>query len=77
MNAKTIPWAGDDERPAVGLTLVGFAGMLSATIAVLLIWTLLSSPVEVTTAAADGAPDFIRVVLSAVYDAMRPLLAWI
>jgi hypothetical protein len=78
MNAKTTTdWGGSDERPAVGLTIVALAGMLSAVTAALLIWTLISSPAEVTTAAADGVPELLHVVLSAVYDAMQPLLAWI
>jgi hypothetical protein len=59
------------------LTLVGLAGLLSAAMATLLMWMLLSSPAEVTTAAAEGVPELLGVVLSALYDAARPLLAWI
>jgi hypothetical protein len=77
MDANTADWNADHRGPGLGLTLVGLAGLLSAAMATLLMWMLLSSPAEVTTAAAEGVPELLRVVLSALYDAARPLLAWI
>jgi hypothetical protein len=77
MNAKTTQWSGRHEGPAVGLTIVGLTGLVSAGLAVAFIWALLHAPAEVTTAAAQGVPELLQVVLTAVYDAVRPLLAWI
>lgn len=74
----TTPSAVDAPRgPAVFLTTIGCVGFLSTLVAVLLIWTLLAAPAEVTTAAAEGVPELLQVVLAVVYDAMRPILAWI
>ena len=40
-------------------------------------WTLLTSPDRVASAAPGGFPAIFQVVLSVVLEAARPLVAWL
>ncbi len=67
---------GDEGRRSTALAALGAAAMLSATLATLLMWTLLTAPVDVARAGQD-APDLFKVVLSVLQAAVRRLLEWI
>jgi hypothetical protein len=55
------------------------AGVATGTtvLASLVMWTLLSAPAQVANAAADGAPELLRVLVSAIVDAALRLVAWL
>jgi len=40
-------------------------------------WTLLTAPDRVASAAPDGLPALFQVVLTVVFEAARPLVAWL
>jgi hypothetical protein len=66
-------------RPAngFGLSLLGLAGTMSAVLAVLLMWTLLTAPTEVAVAVAKGPSELAGVLVRVVFDAVRQLLSWL
>jgi hypothetical protein len=72
---ETIPVL--DTRLSTALTVTGLVGAAAAVFAVLAMWTLLTSPDRVASAASDGLPALFRVVLVAVFEAARPLVAWL
>jgi hypothetical protein len=61
----------------IGFSLLGLAGAASATVAVLLMWTLLTAPTQVAVAVAQGPAELAGVLLQALVDAMRQLLSWL
>ena len=66
-----------DTRLSAALTVTGLVGSTAAVFAVLAMWTLLTSPDRVASAAAHGLPALFEVVLVAVLEAARPLVAWL
>jgi hypothetical protein len=66
-----------DRRLSAGLTVLGFVAGTAALVAVLAMWTLLTSPDQVAVAAQGGLPAIFKVVLVAVLEAARPLVAWL
>ena len=66
-----------DQRLSAGLTVLGFVAGTAALFAVLAMWTLLTSPDRVASAAPGGLPAIFKVVLVAVLEAARPLVAWL
>ena len=71
----TIPEV--DQRLSAGLTVLGFVAGAAALFAVLVMWTLLTSPDRVASAAPGGLPAIVKVVLAVVFEAARPLVAWL
>lgn len=72
---ETIPDV--DQRLSAGLTVLGFVAGTAALFAVLAMWTLLTSPDRMAVAAQGGIPAIFKVVLVAVLEAARPLVAWL
>jgi hypothetical protein len=72
---ETIP--DMDRRLSAGLTVLGLVAGVAALVAVLVMWTLLTSPDRVAGAAPGGFPAIFKVVLAVVYEAARPLVAWL
>ena len=72
---ETIPEV--DQRLSAGLTVFGFVASAAALFAVLTMWTLLTSPDRVASAAPGGLPAIFKVVLAVVFEAARPLVAWL
>ena len=72
---ETIPEV--DQRLSAGLTAFGFVAGAAALFAVLAMWTLLTSPDRVASAAPGGLPAIFKVVLAVVLEAARPLVAWL
>ena len=72
---ETLPAV--DSRLSAGLTLFGLVAATATLFAVLTMWTLLTSPDRVAAAAPGGLPAIFKVVLSAVFEAARPLVAWL
>jgi hypothetical protein len=72
---ETIPDV--DSRLTAGLTVFGFIATTAAIFAVLAMWTLLTSPDRVASAAPGGLPSLFRVVMAVVLEAARPLVAWL
>ena len=66
-----------DRRLSAGLTVLGFVAGAAALFAVLAMWTLLTSPDRVASAAPGGLPAIFKVVLAVVIEAARPLVAWL
>jgi hypothetical protein len=66
-----------DGRLSAGLTALGLVASTAAVFAVLTMWTLLTSPDRVASAASGGVPAILKVVVSVVIEAARPLLAWL
>ena len=66
-----------DGRLSAGLTVLGLVASTAAVFAVLTMWTLLTSPDRVANAASGGVPAILKVVVSIVIEAARPLLAWL
>ena len=66
-----------DGRLSAGLTVLGFVASTAAVLAVLTMWTLLTSPDRVASAASGGLLPIFRVVLVAVYEAAKPIFAWL
>ena len=66
-----------DPRLSAGLTVLGFVAGVAALFAVLAMWTLLTSPDRVASAAPGGLPAILKVVLAVVIEAARPLVAWL
>jgi hypothetical protein len=66
-----------DGRLNAGLMALGLIASTAALFAVLTMWTLLTSPDRVASAAAHGPLALLQLVLSAVVEAARPLLAWL
>jgi hypothetical protein len=64
-----------DRRLSAGLTAFGFVAGIATLFAVLTMWTLLTSPDRVASAAPDGLPAIFKVVLDVVLEAARPLVA--
>ena len=75
IDLDTVPTL--DGRLSAGLTALGLVASTAAVFAVLAMWTLLTSPDRVASAANDGLISIFRVVLVAVYEAARPLVAWL
>ena len=72
---QTIPDV--DHRLSAGLTVFGFVASIAALFAGLAMWTLLTSPDRIANAAPDGFPAIFKVVLAVVFEAARPLVAWL
>ena len=72
---ETIPDV--DERLSAGLTVLGLVAGTATLFAVLAMWTLLTSPDRVASAAPGGLPAIFKVVLAVVFEAARPLVAWL
>jgi len=66
-----------DRRLSAGLTALGFVAGTAALFALLAMWTLLTSPDRVASAAPGGFPAIFKVVLAVVFEAARPLVAWL
>ena len=66
-----------DRRLSAGLTVFGFVAGVATLFAVLAMWTLLTSPDRVASAAPDGFTAIFKVVLTVVFEAARPLVAWL
>ncbi len=66
-----------DHRLSAGLTVFGLVAGTAALFAVLAMWTLLTSPDRVASAAPGGFPAIFKVVLEVVLEAARPLVAWL
>lgn len=66
-----------DQRLSAGLTVFGVVAGTAALFAVLTMWTLLTSPDRVASAAPGGFPALFKVVLAVVFEAARPLVAWL
>jgi hypothetical protein len=66
-----------DQRLSAGLTVFGFVAGTAALFAVLAMWTLLTSPDRVASAAPGGLPAILKVILAVVVEAARPLVAWL
>jgi len=66
-----------DRRLSAGLTAFGFVAGTAALFAVLAMWTLLTSPDRVASAAPGGFSAIFKVVLAVVFEAARPLVAWL
>ena len=72
---ETVPEL--DTRLSAGLTVFGLIAAIAMSLAILTMWTLLTSPDRVASAAPGGLPAIVKVVLSAVWEAARPLVAWL
>ncbi len=72
---ETIPQV--DRRLSAGLTAFGFVASTATLFAVLTMWTLLTSPDRVASAAPGGLPAIFKVVFDVVLEAARPLVAWL
>lgn len=59
-----------------GLSLLGLVGTVSAALAVLLMWTLLTAPTEVAVAVASGPSALAGALVRVVFEAVRRLLSW-
>ena len=66
-----------DRRLSAGLTAFGFVASIATVFAALAMWTLLTSPDRVASAAPGGLPAIFAVVLDVVLEAARPLVAWL
>jgi hypothetical protein len=68
-----------DHRTAsgFGLSLLGLVGTLSATLAVLLMWTLLTAPAQVAVAVAQGPSELASTLVQVLFDAVAQLLSWL
>jgi hypothetical protein len=66
-----------DPRLSTGLTAFGVVAAVAALFALLAMWTLLTSPDRVASAAPGGFPALFKVVIAVVYEAARPLMAWL
>jgi hypothetical protein len=66
-------------RSSLRGTLVSWPALViqAALFAVLAMWTLLTAPDRVASAAPDGLPALFQVVLAVVFEAARPLVAWL
>jgi len=60
----------------LGLSLLGFVGTMSAALAALLMWTLLTAPTQVAVGVASGPSALAGVLVRVVFDAVRRLLSW-
>jgi hypothetical protein len=76
MQAPVNELIGGRTAGGFGLSLLGLVGTLSATIATLLIWTLLTAPTEVAVAVASGPSALAGALVRVVFDAVRRLLSW-
>jgi hypothetical protein len=77
MNAEVASWGMGGRRGDLGMSLLAWLAAVSTALAVLVIWTLLSSPADVATAAAEGAPELVKLALTALYDGIVTLLSWL
>jgi hypothetical protein len=66
-----------DARLSTGLTALGLVATSAAVFAALVMWTLLTSPDRVASAAPGGLPAIFRVVLQTVFEAARPIVAYL
>lgn len=77
MHASIAPSPATRPANGFGLSLLGLAGTLSATVAVLLMWTLLTAPAQVAVAVAQGPAQVAGVLMRVLLDAVSRLLAWL
>jgi hypothetical protein len=77
MNAEVAHWGMRGRRAEFGMSLLAALALVASALAGLVIWTFLSAPAEVASAAAEGLPELVGVVLDAVYDGIVTLLAWL
>lgn len=70
-----------NERPAtpaaLGMSLLGLAGAVSALMAALMIWMLLTAPADIVVAVAAGPSELAGAMFRVVIDAVSGLLAWL
>jgi hypothetical protein len=60
------------------LSLFGVIGVLAATLAAATIWLLLTDPVTVADAVAEGeVSPLVRALAGALYDAVKDLLKYL
>jgi hypothetical protein len=60
----------------LGLSLLGAVASLSAALAALLMWTLLTSPTQIAVGVAEGPSALAGVLFNVVVDAVKQLLSW-
>ena len=77
MHAPLNELIGDRTGGGFGLSLLGLVGTLSATLATLLMWTLLTAPADVAVAVASGPSALAGALVRVVFDAVRSLLSWL
>ena len=77
MSAQVAQWGPRWRGTELGLSLLAWLAALTTGLAILIIWTLLSSPAEVASAAAKGVPQLLNVVLGALYEGLVALFAWL
>ena len=77
MHVKFAPLTEDRTASGFGLSLLGLVGTMSATVAVLLIWTLLTAPTQVAVAVAQGPSELARMLVRVLFAAVTQLLSWL
>jgi hypothetical protein len=77
MHADAQPLNGHRTAGGLGLSLLGLVGTVSAALAVLLMWTLLTAPTEVAVAVAGGPSELAGVLVRVVIAVVERLLAWL
>lgn len=61
-----------------GMSLVGIAGLLAATLAVATIWLLFTEPLTVADAVSEqDLSPVVRELVGLLYDALRSLLRYL
>jgi hypothetical protein len=77
MHAQIGPSSDPRIAGGFGLSLIGVVGTLSLTLAVLLMWTLLTAPAQVAVAVAGGPSELARTLVRVLFDAVARLLSWL
>ncbi len=77
MPANLAPSSDPRTAGGFGLSLLGLVGTMSATLAVLLMWTLLTAPTQVAVAIAQGPSALAHTLVRVLFDAVAQLLAWL
>jgi hypothetical protein len=77
MHAQIGPSSDPRIGGSFGLSLLGVVGTTSATLAVLLMWTLLTAPTQVAVAVAEGPSQLARTLARVLFDAVVRLLSWL
>jgi hypothetical protein len=69
--------AGRGTAASFGLSLLGLLGALSAALAALIMWSLLTAPAEVAVAVSKGPSELAGTMLRFVVEAVQRLLSWL
>jgi hypothetical protein len=77
MHAKIAPSPDHHAASGFGLSFLGLVGTVSATLAVLLMWTLLTAPAQVAVAVAKGPTELAGTLMLVLVEAVRQLLSWL